>query len=807
MFNKIENTSYPIYFDKRPIKVAFLVNPKTLDIDGFKNIFNFNFSLWNGRFNPIIFTDGKKISEESWSFLKDFDPDIIKSLTKIEPKLLKKIDDTLSPYSFEYGDPKGHVDTGHTQFTRSYKPTKDAVLKIAPRHMWGDSDLVLFNLQNTKSNSLKDFIHINFGTYEYSFLPQIIRDLPIGKECPISDSKDLSALLLEFNSTRKNVAFPIQLSTIPNYGKEVEYNKSNEHFTVIVGDSIQEIVYYWNRSLAVPHWLRPNICHIWLPTDLAKDEDLKEGLQMFFRQQTSRIGNNDGKAIQFVSFTLTEKELTDIAKSLGDKVWGVSIKIKNPQNTLPNYGKDNSFFHLKPGMELYQAHSSEENIVIDEPDFPEGTQGENWMLDVYLQYRPEKFQHTNVRHWWRLPNKNHLTHLFFSYKIARIKRNGIPSVLMETKSDFKPDEGNLTVGIPNDSDVIRNYIYGHNRPPYTGDPRGTIIDNKTHLHTQRSDKGRYLSGLIGLFKGLPLAHRQFSSKYWRKMFDILSHQNIKADEEKKKVIFNKLKKRKNHFPFDKASQNDELLWLAEYTLSLSKEQSRVGKEIDFSIFVEERKKDFDEENKKQKIKRNFKEEEEELKEELEELIEQNVLFMGVKPHCPSCGYSNWYHVDEIKQKNECAGCGHLFPIYPEQPWFYRLNSLVQAGCSHHGLVPVLLTLGQLQEDARSSFIYDVSLDLFNEKKRKYKHLGDLDIVCIQDGKFIIGEIKQTIGLFKQSDFEKTLKIAKLIRPNKIIFSSLDKPNALVTKNISELNQKLKDMEIEVEWVELHPWNF
>jgi len=804
----MESTPYPIYVDKRPVKVAFLVNPKMLNQNAFNNLFNFNFEIWNGRFNPIIFTDGKTIDEKYWKFLKSYDPDVIKSLVKIEKSLLKKIEESLSPYSVELNDPKSYIHSGDTQFIRLHQPTQEAISKIAPKHMWGESDFILFNMEKTISELLKKFIHFNFGTYEHSFWPQISQKLINKKEYAITDSESLNTALLELTSIPRNSVFPIQLCTMPNYGDDVAYNKLNEHFTVIVGDSASDLVYYWNRSLMIPHWMRANICHVWLPVKLARDEKLKESLQMFFRQQTSRVGNNDGKAIQFVSFSLKQKELEDIAKVLGEKVWGPSRVIINPDVATPDYGPHESFFHIKQGMDLYQAHGDEENIVINEPELPQGMQGGNWMLDVYIQYRPERFQHTNVCHWWRLPNRNQLTRLIFSNKVARIKNDGIPSVRMEMKSDFKPDEANLEIHIPKDTDMVRGYIYGQNRPIYTNDPRATIIDNRTYFHTRRSDKGRYLSGLIGLFKGLGFAHNQFSNKYWRKMFDILSHQNLKADEEKKKAIFNKLKKRKNNFPKDKSEQEEELNWLAEYTLSLSKEHGKMGKEISFQTFLEERKKSFIEENKKHNWNRKFKDKEEnDLKEELEELIEQNILFMGVKPHCPSCGYLNWFHVDEIKQKNECAGCGHIFAISAEQTWFYRLNSLVQAGCSHHGLVPVLLVLGQLQDDARSSFIYDVSLDLFKKNKKNYVHLGDLDIVCIQDGKFIIGEIKQTIGLFKQSDFDNAFKVAKLIKPNKVIFSSMDKLSPFVNKNILSLREKLKSFEIEVEWFNLNPWSY
>jgi hypothetical protein len=104
----------------------------------------------------------------------------------------------------------------------------------------------------------------------------------------------------------------------------------------------------------------------------------------------------------------------------------------------------------------------------------------------------------------------------------------------------------------------------------------------------------------------------------------------------------------------------------------------------------------------------------------------------------------------------------------EQPWgegwYYRLNSLVRVATSFHGTIPLLITLGQLMFDARSSFIFMPSLDLFDKAKdgdsRRYNHWGEVDLVCIKDGKFILGEVKQSVGLFK--DLRQELPVLSVL---------------------------------------------
>lgn len=803
------NSSYPIYFNRRLIRTVFIIKQKDFTNDVFKNLFNINTMHYGGRFNPIIFFDGKDLSVEAWEFIKDFDPDAVNFLFKPPKSLIQKIEDRLSPYIVQISDStKGIGFYDHLPMIT--RPTNELIKKATVYHFNDKKPLVLFNTKDITSDKLKDFIHFNFGIYEDYFLPQIKEKIENKSEYVLNTEESVNAALLELGHIHKSFVFPIQLSAIPNEVMDIDYNHENEYFTVIVGDSPYDLLHYWNRILMIPQWMRPDICHVWLPTKIAEDPKLREGLQQFFQQRASRTGNNDGKMTQFISFSLKEDKLKKIADNLGEKIWyGKKVTVLSPRELFPNYGKNKNYFVIKQGMNLYQAYSNEETIVIDDPIFPEGVNPGNWMLDVYIQYRPERYQYTNLRHWWRLPNRNHLTRLFFPYRKARILKSGIPSVVMEPKSFIRPDESKLEFKIPDDKDIISSLIFGQNTPIFRGDPREEVIDRKTYFHTQRSDKGRYLQGVIGLFGGLGQAYYKFREPYWRRMFEILSLSTPASDNAKKTTIFNKLKKTLKHIPKNADEREDELKWLSEYILLSSKEYGKSGREANFDLFLKEKIKLVQEflkaQGKSEKIdkKRNlhFKEE---IYREIKDLVDNNILLMGLKPHCPSCGYANWLHVDEMKQKVECKGCGAEFDLTPEASWLYRLNSLVESGVRQHGLVPVLLTLGELQDEARSSFIYSPSLDLFKKIKKDYKHLGDLDILCVRDGQFIVGEIKQSSSLFKKVHFEEALKIAKQIKPNVLLFSSFDgKKTKVIEEGIKFLKEKLEPLGIKVIWYEAY----
>ena len=53
-----------------------------------------------------------------------------------------------------------------------------------------------------------------------------------------------------------------------------------------------------------------------------------------------------------------------------------------------------------------------------------------------------------------------------------------------------------------------------------------------------------------------------------------------------------------------------------------------------------------------------------------------------------------------------------------------------------------------------------------------------------------------------------VKIAEIIRPNKLLFLLLDRePTPFVLENIDEIRKRLAPLEIEVQWYQLHSYVF
>jgi hypothetical protein len=102
------------------------------------------------------------------------------------------------------------------------------------------------------------------------------------------------------------------------------------------------------------------------------------------------------------------------------------------------------------------------------------------------------------------------------------------------------------------------------------------------------------------------------------------------------------------------------------------------------------------------------------------------------------------------------------------------------------------------EDARSSFFFFPPLDFTTVSGEK----GDLDIVCIQDGHLVVGEVKK----FKRFELRqaRTLgSVAGAMGADILLFSSLEEALTPHTKDlIDEVKRQLEHAGVETGWYQL-----
>ncbi len=780
----MKQSPYSIYIDKRPIRIAFLINPEKDTIVQIQRVIEYNLYKWGGRYNPIIFTDGKTIKNNWWKLLNDVDPDIIISFIELDEKILRKIDLFLSPISLEIIIPLHH-NIHSTYDGLSIYPTLRNINKLF------SSTLALFDFDENLDSIIKKFININFGSYPIKLKDILDLNDKNKKILQINNKDDLISSLKDL-CEYKNFTYPIQICSIPHKFREVENSGVERPFTVIIGDSPEDIVYNWNIIHSYSNWQKKYFNNIWLPIDLANDIEFGESLKKWLKKICSNSDRFNHR-IKFISFSLSKKELKVISDRLTKNTLSNITETFNEIKT-PEFQQNSNFVEISNEMDSYHITGDQNRINLNPPDVEKRLiSNELWVADIYMHFRPERFP--NIQGgtlWWKLPKHNRLAYDLFS-STSRICSNGFPAVFLSRENP------KLSINLLSDSEIFRILLTKENRAILKSDPRNCLEQN-VFAFANPSDKGKYMSGFVNLFIDIFNAKQFLEKKYWRHMFDILSNANPKKDNRKRETIYKTLDKKNENF----LKSEKGLTWLIDCVLKLSRDIVNLNKEVDFFIFKEEAKKEYENFNSINENKRLGyfnKYFIERMSETLNELIEKKIIQIGIRPQCPICGLSRWFHIDEIHQNIVCKGCRNEFDVRAEEKWFYRLNSLIRQGHSQHGLTPVILVLGQLLEESKTSFIYDTTLNIF--KKGVAEEFTDLDIVCIQDGKFIIGEIKQKNTGFEKKDFKTLKEVAERIKPDVIIFSSLEKKcNEGIIQEIKNLQKDLKSLKIEVKWYPL-----
>ena len=125
----------------------------------------------------------------------------------------------------------------------------------------------------------------------------------------------------------------------------------------------------------------------------------------------------------------------------------------------------------------------------------------------------------NVRHWWKLPRRHTLAREFLPSPYSRITREGRFALLAQERQrdslfgqydQAVNREHGFVLALPDDDQVFRRLL--HDAPRYDrSDTRYALGHTPPYAHSALSDKGRYLTGILGLFGGLSEAYCSTSS--------------------------------------------------------------------------------------------------------------------------------------------------------------------------------------------------------------------------------------------------------------------------------------------------------
>jgi hypothetical protein len=154
-----------------------------------------------------------------------------------------------------------------------------------------------------------------------------------------------------------------------------------------------------------------------------------------------------------------------------------------------------------------------------------------------------------------------------------------------------------------------------------------------------------------------------------------------------------------------------------------------------------------------------------LTDTLEHLIRTNVFYQVHQWRCEYCGHINSRNFDVMKNKNSCEVCNLEYCAPIDLEWTYQLNDFVYRSLVKQTGLPVLWTLGFLQDKTSQSFWYLPEVDLY-EKFDDPEKKKEIDILCVANNKFYAIEVKMSVSqLTKPESVSSFIEKINMIRPD------------------------------------------
>jgi hypothetical protein len=325
---------------------------------------------------------------------------------------------------------------------------------------------VLFESNSSTDPLIKQFTEWNFGGYSNPVYVETraLEGLNTAR-FSVTDAASLVAPLTELSSF-KSFTYPIQLCSIPKEAlPPVGHDRFGEVFHVIIGNTLADIAYFWNRPASIPQWTRTFLKQVWLPLGVATDPQLTHALSLWLQRSADPNGSCKG-SIRFVSLSLTQEQLQEVVEPFTTKL-RVFRDVTALREVHPPKFSEWIRPHGHETMDLYRATGTEERVTLQEPDVAPGYHlGEHWMADMYVEFRPERYPTVSGRPlWWQLARLNGLVVHMFKHQ-ARVLHTRYPSVLM------KVGEARLDINLPDDISVFNMLASLPNRSYYMQmDPR------------------------------------------------------------------------------------------------------------------------------------------------------------------------------------------------------------------------------------------------------------------------------------------------------------------------------------------------
>lgn len=786
----------------RPVRVAFIIE----DGDGvhplLDAVFNESFSRHGGRQSLVVPVVNGEIPEAYLRWLAVFDPDIAFIVASDNEHIGEMLVLNCSPLLIH---PVKRHPTEEEHRPQRFQLRSQALtslswlpfLKVTSGGFRARPEVILDSYPRWQDDGL---ITDNFGTLYGSFdsfplhrqLADIVRPLMLTpKDAPedrwrfgidgeeVADGYEALNVLTKPGQT-------ISLAYLSNiYSKHiaVRSHEWTNSFCLVIGDTFVDRVSCWNAGLLFDDAQYQTYKTLRLPASVINDEAKIEQIKKFINGNNwiNRYGSQPQVTVR--SSSLSEAQLKEFAQQVGSKGSWCTYHIQqigSIEDCCPSpKGQEHGWMparYEKPDVQIPLRHKTESapvpqpfHLIHTPIAHPICSVGQ-WMAHYRVDRTEDNNQFSNQRDTWRLPKRSQLTRLFLGSIEARITAGGELAVPVNNAIQ------RVEISEPNDSDFFFTLLH---QPAVYSHPDIRYQDHYIvpYEYSRRSDKGRYLQGVLGMFGSLDRAFQVLTHGFWRQQFIKLGSPSESQYPHLVRTLKKRFPPQGGEFTFKRDEQWEKLAKLVvqqavnvrqpKYTVKLqtliNEWLQQLGQAIDSNVHLQIQKDSILEEGAQ------------ELIDSLDGLCREGVFHQGYNWSCKRCAHRNWTALDALRMTLECPVCHkeHNTPINLQ--FDFRLNEFLATCLREHDTLSVVWVLGELMRQSRAdSFIFSPQMELF----RKYpendaaKPDQEIDLLCVIDGKVVIGEVKASLSEIDQQEIDKLIAIAKDIQPDIVLIAAI-----------------------------------
>lgn len=815
----------------RALRVAYVLEDGIDAHSWLDAIFADCFSRDGGRQSLIVPLINGQISERFKAWLRLLDPDFVVLLTYDNGSLVEELaallsDTTLLEQQRNRNQLETHPRVGIERpsglTALSWLPflkTVSGFQHTPPTHIldsylaWADDGLIKDNF-GTLSGSVNSFpVHQQIGMRGLVLTPE---NPPANRwhHQPIhGDEVQDAYVVLENLGNRSGIVTLGQLSNLGAQPHRPEH-RWTKGFCLVVGDTFDDRLACWNAGLLFEDAQNQRYKTLRVPAASAVSVEKTARIGTFLRNG-NWLGSDNGPVHVFVrSHSIDAVDLDEFVTRLREasRSTVTFAAISSPDDCCPPdaarvWGAFNS---LKPGPATMEAAILGATVALSAPQpmqlsycaglHPIFTQG-SWFVDLSIDRLNDVGRFSNIRETWSLPIRRQLVRYFCEAEGSRLRRSGALSLPITT------DSRAVEIKQPDDSVVFQSLLVEKGYFDHR-DLRGRQTKDVSYKYAEPSDKGSYLQGLIGMFGSLSDIEHTMSTHFWRTQFESMAARAQSQHEEVIRDIQKRMRATDGNLVIDSDAswQNlaQRIIQIAS-RLKVPRQRTRYSTLLaawtaELTAAIEK------DDHLRQRREEVLADHADDLKRSLSQLFDRGVMYRGHEWSCRECRHRNWLGVAALKDKMLCEVCGqeHLLPV--DVALDFRMNEFFATCLREHDTVTVAWALGALRQQAKHSFMYAPQTALSRDYPENQRGRADreLDLICIMDGKFVIGEVKAGIGLIAESDIADLAVAAKEVGADVAVLAALKGDRAAMELKARTL-QTLLPSGIEARWL-LSDWD-